>query len=322
MTKGKSIMGNSILPILPGINVTILSIIFAVLIGLFFYSCQIVDNLKEQMNDIRTKVAQAMAHQVCFLGDTNSFKLEEYYKDDNLNLPKIESKLWELSSVMSNLEIIKKCPQTPPGMGEDYLEKTTIESAEDLLKIITILTYISPYCERPRDKDGKLLLGVSSILRKEYTPEWHNDIIRLNSYISWLWHTRGDGLTKLMSEYDAILIKKEPKQTFRFNYPQFVADFFTQVQFIETQIIPELSEKSYKLNFYENKFKIKTHLVFAFIFAIFMLVAGIFLPLYIHLWNERPYIKEIELVLLIITVLSYFCLLLYFLKKTLELKSI
>jgi len=322
MTKGKSFMDNSILPILPGIHATILSIIFAVLIVFFFYSYQTTSYLKEQVNDLRTKVSQIMSHQICApLKATSSFELEDYFKDNTLNHLNIEKKLWELSSVMWSLEIVKKCPQIPPGMGEDYIEKTIIESSEDLLRIITILTYISPYCERPLDKEG-IPSGISNIRRKKYTPEWHQDIVRLNSHLSWLWRTKGDGFTKLISEYYAISAKKTEKLGFRVNYPRYVADFFTQVQFLETHVIPELNEKSYKLNFYENKFKIKTHLVMAFFFALVILILGIFLPLFFHLYNKRPYIKEIELVLLIITVLPYFFLLLYYLKKTLELKFI
>ena len=122
MTKGKSIMDNSILPILPAIHATILSIIFAVLIVFFFHSEQTVSSLKEKMNDLRTKVAQAMSHQVCLpLKAASSFELEKYFKDDSLNLPNINSKLWEVSGVMRSLELIKTVPQTSPGIGEDYI---------------------------------------------------------------------------------------------------------------------------------------------------------------------------------------------------------
>jgi len=315
MRKGKSIMDNSILPILPAIHATILSIIFAVLIVFFFYSYQTVSNLKEQMNDLRTRVAQTMSSQ---LRSPLNFELEDYFKDNTLNHLNIEKKLWELSSVMGSLEITKAAPPHPR-MGEDYIEKTIIESAEHLLGIITVLTYIYPYCERPKDANG-IPTGISNIMRKEYTPEWKRDLVRLNFYLSWLWRTRSEGFTKLISEYDEISAKKDTKQRFRLNFPQFVADFFTQVQFIETQIIPELSEKSYKLNFYENKFKIKTHLTQAFLMAIFVLVFGIFLPLFIHLYFKPPYIKQIELTLLIITLLPYLYYLLYYLKKILELE--
>ncbi len=310
-------MDNSILPILPGIHATILSIIFAVLIVFFFYSEQTTSSLKEEMNDIRTNVSLAMSHQV---QTPLKFDLEEYFKGDKLNHPNVEKKLWEISSVMASLEITKAVPPHPD-MKDDYIEKTIIESAEEFLGIITVLTYISPYCERPRNKEGKLS-GISNIIRNEYTPEWHQDIIRLNSHLSWLWRTRGDGFTKLVSEYDAISATKNPNQSIRFNFSSFVADFFTQVQLLETQIIPQLNEKSYKLNFHEKKFKIKTHLTSVFLFAITMLILGIFLPLFVHLYVKHPYIKIIELGLLVISILPYLCILLYYLKKTLELNKI
>lgn len=317
MRKGKPIMDNSILPILPAIHATILSLIFAVLIVFFFYSYQTVSNLKEQTNDLRTRVAQTMIGQI---RSPLKFELEEYFKDNTLNHLNIEKKLWELSSVMGSLEITKMVPPHPR-MGEDYIEKTIVESAEHLLGIITVLTYISPYCERPKNENG-IPTGISNIIRKEYTPEWKSDLVRLNSYLSWLWRTRGEGIAKLISEYDAIFAKKHTKLEFRLNFSKSVADFFTQVQFIETQIIPELNEKSYKLYFYKNKFKIKTRLIQAFLMAVFILVFGIFLPLFIHLYFKPPYIKQIELGLLIITVLPYLCILLYYLKKTLELEFI
>jgi len=315
MMKGKSIMDNSILPILPAIHATILSIIFAVLIVFFFYSYQTVSNLKEQLNDLRTRVAQTMIGQV---RSPLKFKLEEYFKDNTLNHLNIEKKLWELSSVMGSLEITKMAPPHPR-MDEDYIEKAIIESAEHLLGIITVLTYISPYCERPKNENG-IPTGISNIMPKGYTPEWKSDLVRLNSYLSWLWRTRGEGITKLISEYDAISAKKYAKQRLELNFSQFVSDFFTQVQFIEIQIIPELKEKSYKLNFYENKFKIKTRLIQVFLMAIFVLVFGIFLPLFIHLYFKPPYIKQIELTLLIITLLPYLYYLLCYLKKTLGLE--
>ncbi|NIW00178.1 hypothetical protein GWN26_14070 [Candidatus Saccharibacteria bacterium] len=317
MRKGKSIMGNSILPILPAIHATILSIIFAVLIVFFFYSYQTVSNLKDQLNDLRTEVAQSMRGQIC---SPLKFELEEYFKDDTLNHLNIMKKLGEISSVMGSIEITKTAPPHPR-MDEDYIEKSIIESSEQLLGLITVFTYIYPYCERPKNEKG-VPTGISNIMRKEYTPEWKNDLVRLNSYLSWFWRTRGEGITKLISEYDKIFAKKHTTQTFRLNFSRSVEDFFSQVQFIETKIIPELSEKSYKLNFYEKRFRIKTHLVSAFILAITMLIVGVFLPLFIHLYIQHPQIKQIELVFLIITVLPYLCILLYYLKKTLELKLI
>ena len=175
MTKGKSIMDNSILPILPGIHSTILSIIFAVLIVFFFYSYQTVSNLKGQMSDLRVKVAREMSDQVC---SPLKFELEDYFKDNTLNHLNIEKKLWELSSVMWQLELVKKCPQTPPGMGEGYIEKTIIESAEDLLGIITVLTYIYPYCERPLNKEGKPS-GVSNIISWDFPFKIDKNLVSL-----------------------------------------------------------------------------------------------------------------------------------------------
>ena len=129
--KGKPIMDNSILPILPAIHATILSVIFAVLIVFFFYSYQTVRNLKDQLNDLRTRVAQTMRGQICC---PLKFELEEYFKGNTLNHLNIMKKLGEISSVMGSLEITKMVPPHPR-MGEDYIEKSVIESAEHLLGV-------------------------------------------------------------------------------------------------------------------------------------------------------------------------------------------
>ncbi len=319
MRKGKSIMDNSILPILPAIHATILSIIFAVLIVFFFYSYQTVSNLKEQMNDLRTKTAQNMIHLPYFRPGAKEFKMEDYFKDNTLNLISINQKLSEVSSVMMRLEIIKAMPIPHPSMGEDYIEETLVENAKHFLEILNLLANISPYCEKITI-EGKSIKFLGGAKRMKYDRKWQRDLISLNGFLSWLWRTKGEEIRKLMSEYDAISAKKGANQRVGFTFSQFVSDFFAQVQFIQSQIIPELSEKSYKLNFHENKFKIKTHLIQAFLMAIFILVFGIFLPLFIHLYFKPPYVKQIELVLLIITVLPYLYILLYYLKKTLELE--
>ncbi|MBW7990317.1 MAG: hypothetical protein FVQ84_09930 [Planctomycetes bacterium] len=319
MRKGKPTMDNSILPILPAIHATILSIIFAVLIVFFFYSYQTVSNLKEQMNDLRTKTAQNMIHLPYFRPGAKEFNVEDYFKDNTLNLSSINQKLSEISSVMMSLEISKAIPIPHPSMGEDYIEETLVENAKHFVEIVNLLANISPYCEKITI-EGKNIKFFGGAKRIKYDRKWQRDLISLNGFLFWLWRTKGEDIRKLMSEYDAISAKKNSKQRFGFTFSQFVSDFFTQVQFIETKIIPELREKSYKLNFYEQKFKIKTHLVLAFSVAIPMLVLGIFLPLFIHLYIKPPNIKLIELGLLIITVLPYLCILLYYLKKTLELK--
>ncbi len=319
MRKGKSNMYNSILPILPAIHATILSIIFAVLIVFFFHSYQTVSNLKEQINDLRTKTTQYMIHLPYFKPGAKEFKMEDYLKDNVLNLSSINRKLSEVSSVMMSLEISKAIPIPHPSMGKDYIEETLIESAKHFVEIINLLANFSPYCEKITI-EGKKIKFSGGAKRMKYDKNWQRDLISLNGFLFWLWRTKGEEIRKLMSEYDAISAKKEAKQKLGITFSQFVTDFFTQVQFIEARIIPELSEKSYKLNFYENKFKIKTHLIQAFFIAIFILVFGIFLPLFIHLYFKPPYIKQIELVLLIITVLPYFYILLHYLKKTLELE--
>ena len=121
-------------------------------------------------------------------------------------------------------------------------------------------------------------------------------MVSLNNYLLWLWQTNQKEIRKLISEYSQIISQEEKEQgekqieemqkkgisteeirkweqinscvTSSKNYSKFINDFFANVAFIETNYVSQVEETSYKLNFYENKFKIKTHLISVFVVAI------------------------------------------------------
>ncbi len=346
MTKGKSIMDNSILPILPGIHATILSIIFAVVIIFFFYSYQVLGNLNEQMNDLRTNIAKRMTTPVNY--HAGRINYQEYFEDDSLDLEKIRNDLLDLCPISVPEEIREEMIKA--GINVRLTKEEVVDKALRILDIINIMKINSPYI-KAGEIDGKGIKYFGGGKRLEYDARWKNDLISLNGDLYWIWKTRGKEILQIMSKFTKFYMKEEAQRfkaaqqkimektnkngekseedneiamlnqyKFEVDFNGIVIDFFNRVKFIEENIVPTLKDSSYKLDFYENKFKIKTHLLTAFIVTISILVLGIFLPLVIHLWSKPPYIKGIELGLLTISLLPYLCLLLYYLMKTLQLK--
>ncbi|MCJ7778303.1 MAG: hypothetical protein MUP16_08325 [Sedimentisphaerales bacterium] len=361
MAIGKTIMDNSILPILPGLHATILSIFLAALVAYSLYSYQVLNNLTEHLKDLRTQVAQIMSGQ-SYIG-TGSIKAQEYLKNGTLDFLKLRKELWFTLH-----------------MGD---EKYIKQNAERILHIISLFAMMYPYSDRASiDEKGGMKI-FSEPKKLEYDAKWKDDLISLNGYLSWMWEGSSKEILDLMSKYQPIRSEEEIKQKKVFqekmiqdikrgitdparqkelvqgikqreeeeiqrmreqmnkygtfeslrkiegeipfyivetNYSKIVSDFFGRVKFIESNIVPFVRDYSYKLDFFENKFRIKKYLVFALVFSLIMLFAGIFLPLFINLYWKPPYIKSVEVGFLIGTLLPYFIVLLLFLKQTLELK--
>ncbi len=380
MAIGKTIMDNSILPILPGLHATILSIFLAALVAFWLYSYQILDRLKEQLNDLRTQVAQIMSSQSYIR--TGSIKPQEYLKNGTLDFRELRKELFFSSS---NTDIPKELEKSLAASGIDlgHKESQIKENAGRILDIISLFAMSYPYSDRSsiEEKGGiKISYGIT---RLEYEAKWKADLISLNGYLSWFWEGRREEILKTVSQYREIHLREEIKQAKELqekmirqmkesahdsnevqellqhakefqndtiqrmkksnqendfyssvkviddeipyyvtdiNYNQIVIDFFNRINFIQRNIIKPIEDYSYKLDFYENKFLIKRHLVFALVFSLIMLFAGIFLPLFINLYWKPPYIKSVEVGFLVGTLLPYFVVLFLFLKQTLEIK--
>ena len=176
-------------------------------------------------------------------------------------------------------------------------------------------------------------------------------MVSLNAYLSWIWQGRRVEILKLISDYkklyederqqefDAMKIRimdqmkgsgrqitvaeaDEMLSQFRHDIPfeRIITDFFNRLILIQNKIVPQIKELSFKLNLFQQKLQIKKYLSLTLTFTLIMLIVGIFLPLFIHLYWSPPYIKTIELLFLIIVVLSYASTILVFLKKALEMK--
>lgn len=338
-------MDNSILTSLATINATILSIIFAGLLIYFFYSYQVLSQLKENLGDWRIKTAQTMSLTIYYKVGIINFG--DYMKEGKPDLKKIRDELHDVSPISLPDEIQKQL------FNAGVLESPEIQIKQKtgkLLDFINLLSISYPYAERSSIDQKSVKFSFES-KRVEYDANWKNDLMSLNGYLTWLWQGRQSEIMKLISDYKALYDKdmfekfnkdkqkmiddmkkagrhmteaeaEERLSPFKhdIDFNKIVLDFFNRVLIVESKIVPEIKELSYKLDFFENKFKIKKYMTITLSVAAVMLILGTFLPLFIHLYYKPPFIKELEVVLLVLTIMPYFLILLFFLKKSLGLE--
>ena len=320
MKNGQSSMDNSILATLASINATVLSIILGALLIFFFYSYQKINELQEGLNDSRIKISQMMETNTIIIG---SMDYKSYLKDEVLDFRKISDEL-------SNFNFF----ELPEGLRLELEKAGILKSKKDeiefigekLLSLIQIVQTCSPYSERLKINNDKVSVLIEGE-RKEYSTKWKDNLIINNMFLSSFWRTRKDKLLTLLSQYNELSYEKSlsngAQQSFKkLNYKLIIEDFFSKIEIIQNDIIPDIKDKSYKLEFYQNKFTLKKYLITSLVLSIVMAIFGIFLPLFIHLYWSPPFIKEIELGFLIFTILFYCSILLFFLRKALEFKSV
>ena len=340
-------MDNSILTTLASINATILGIVFAVLVAFFIYSYQLLSQVKEQLSDLRSSTAQMMHLPTFYKAGAIDYA---EYRDQNglLDFSRIRRELFDLSPVSIPDNMKKRFSEI--GIEMTKSDEETKLRATRLLDIINLLSISYPYSERSDIDKGSLKLAVEP-KRLEYNEQWKNDLVSLNGYLSWIWQGRRAEILTLISDYKKIhdaerrnefdaarkkiiddmkragrqMTEEEVEEMlapFRHQilFERIITDFFERVILIQNKITPQIKELSYKLNLFQQRLEIKKYLSLSLAFTLMMLIVGIFLPLFVHLYWNPPYVKTIELLFLIIIVLSYASIILAFLKKALEMK--
>ncbi len=342
MKNGRTSMENSILTTLSSIHATVLSILLGALLVYFFFSYQKVSELKELLNDMRLDISQIITTpNKTIIIKKRVLNFNDFTKNDTIDFRKIRDEL-------SNLKLLK----IPDDIRKELEKSGVISSQKDeviaigdrLLDIINILSKSYPYSTTMRD--DKLSNNKVKHASKEYDEVWKINLIYNNSYLSWFWRVQKDEILKILTVYNEIFYEEELKsikesnqkfkknapksintemysnmlQTLKIDFKFIVEDFFKRVNTIEIDYIPQIKETSNKLDFYLSKFNIKKYLTITFISSFIILIIGVFLPLFIRLYSNHPHLKEIELGLLLFTTLFYCSIVLYFLKKALELK--
>jgi hypothetical protein len=197
--------------------------------------------------------------------------------------------------------------------------------AHKLLDVVHLLLNNYPY-NRTNINIG-LLNANLNVEREEYDDLWAQNII-LSSY----WKTHKDITLNILSNYQNTYLKLDINKLssrktkvnlsneLYYNYRDHIDEFFKRILIVENDIIPKIRSLSYRINLYQNRFSLKKMSILTISIAFSILIIGIFLPLYIHLYCNPPVIKTMELILLLITIITYSGIILYFLKMALGVK--
>ena len=327
-------MENSIMTTLASINATILGIVFAVLVAFFIYSYQQVSLVKEQLNDLRMRVSQVMIPDFMF----GFINFAEYVTSDGiLDFKRVIRELIELQPVIE--------PEHIKNLSSEKIEEHTTS----LIDLIFLLSISYPYSDRGKiNQQGGITMAPEPTLL-EYSEKWRNDLLNLNGFLSQFWNNHNNELLRLISDYKKLLTDKQfiaekskimqkMKRAKGENlsaseieeiivvyqqdrqFERRVAEFFDRVILIKNTFTQQIKDLSYKLNFYENKLLVKEHITVALFVSFIMLIGGVFFPLFTYMYWRPPYIKGLELTILISSTLIYAVAIMWFFKKAIEMK--
>lgn len=303
-------MNNSILTTLSTIHAAVLSIVAAFMVAFYFYAYEKISNLRTELNDARYQVAQIMSMPP-LLGAT-TLVYHEYFKDGSLDLVKIRDEIFLLSGFAK-----------PTGERHPI----TKDAGNRLLDILVMLSSTDPYSDRLTWIDPKRdSFEIGAIKRRDYDPKWKDSLIFLNQILI----LSKPPILSQVAEYAAATKvqnrssgddtrEKLIQQSWFVDAEQMATGFFQRVDIIQQYAIPRIEDASYKLRFYEDKFQIKRFTTTVLVLTFSLILLGIFLPLFIQLYLKPPAIEVVQVVLLIVTLVPYLVLVLYGLKKVLEL---
>ena len=104
-----------------------------------------------------------------------------------------------------------------------------------------------------------------------------------------------------------------------YNRTKVIQEFFSKLLFIQNTMIPLVSETVHSLKYNEQKFKIKAHSEWIILLAIFLVIFGIIIPMFLISCEKVTRLTEYSL--LGFTMLPYIVGLFYLLKIVGNLKT-
>lgn len=310
-------MKNTILTNLASINATIVGIIFAVLVAFFIYSYQTVTQVKEQLNDLRKTTAKIMHSPTVYWA--GNIKYSDYVTEDKtLDYDRIRKEFLDINlTKMTVFGEVWRFPNKPDMATQDEIK----DRATHLFDLITMLSVSPPYSEK-FNIDKKSLSISPHIETLEYNSKWQKDLINLNGFLVMIWNRNKDGIMKIFLDYKKLNSEKKTPEPFDHpaDFEKIVLSFFDRVYLIQANVVPQVKDLSYKLNLFQEKFEVKKYVVLTLVFAIFILVVGVFLPLFVHLYFKTPHKRKMEVALLCATMLQYLIIIIIFLTKALSME--
>lgn len=280
---------NSLLCSIAGIHGRFLSIICGIILAFYMYNYKQAETCKQQLDDLRLKVARMMI--IPGFRDPCEPDPQIYFKNDVFDIEKITRDFYEQigNKLYPGIETILM------SSGIDIQEAYGYEQrVKRLVSLISIVSNVYPYSTRsPRSNPGIQSVMYSDI-RKDWTHEWQHDVIKLNFNLMLLLQQRRGALDDLLARYVKARLKDEIAQQQDSNIQEFnihkflgqtfhdsIEQFFAIVERINSEVVPELNDYSFRLERYQRK-SFGPNVIVP---LILLLIFGLFLPL---VWAMKP----------------------------------
>lgn len=312
---------NSLLCTIAGIHGRFLSIICAVFLAFYMYYYQQAETCKLRLDDLRLKVARTMV--IPAFHDPCGLDVKDYFDANGLDIHKIVMAFYDQLGYNPDPKIEAILSTSGLNVAEAFQYDQRVSR---LVSLINIVANIYPYSTRSREASPGVVSVMYSDLRKDWTREWQRDLGSLNFGLTWLWRQRRAAIEDLLRRYDEARIKDEVARqdgspvrgldlhkilgsTFRATIEQ----FFSTVEAINHDILPELNDYSFRLTRYQTHLMDTTTLLYLILPLVLILLFGILAPLVLSL--KPMHSIRIAVGILILSVVPYICLLLFLLLR-------
>lgn len=331
---------HSIFDSLPSLHGTMLGIFLAIygIYALFAY--QKIHTQVDKLANYKYNVSQVISpssmrniNDTAFMDSTGM-----------IDLPIVRSRMWEIAGVPRYIESSRDIPKSWLGFELDqYIDS----SSYDLLGLIELVARSFPY------HGGK---NLDSILMEKWELEstWIDELNRFNTYFYIYWNQNQKSLKELMVHYSDIDIQRQIRlkeetlgrvmesrakegfpmtdeeinrslnftPIFAYDYYQELETFFSKVDYIQHNLIPDIFECRTFLNLYKGEFKLKSRTILVLIVAVFVFLCGIILPLIMtaYFWKNFKYRRFFEIFIFVSTILPYLLGLLFLINLVVGLK--
>jgi hypothetical protein len=282
---------NSLLCTIAGINGRFLSIICAVSLAFYMYYYQQEKTCRLRLDDLRLKVARTMV--IPAFHDPCGLDVKDYFDANGLDIHKIVMAFYDQLGYNPDPRIEAILSTSGLNVAEVFQYDQRVGR---LVSLINIAANIYPYSTRSRETSPGVVSIMYSDLRKDWTREWQRDLGSLNLELTWLWRQKRAAIEDLLRRHDEALIKDEVARQNGSPVPDLdlqkilgstsratIEQFFSTVEAINHDILPELNDYSFRLARYQTQLMNKTRLLHAIPPLVLILLFGILAPLIISL---------------------------------------
>lgn len=303
---------NSLLCTIAGIHGRFLSIICGILLVFYMYSYEQVATLEEQLNDLRLKVARMMSVSTFSFRDP-VVNIQDYFDENGLITDKIVEAFNEQLGFIPDMETEKVLTTSGINVSQTFQYEQHLNK---LVSLISIVAHIYPYSTVSEKTSTGTVSLMYSDLRRDWDPQWQRDLAKLNLELVRIWRRKKPQIEKLLRKNELALVDDQInkrsndvsnklliRKSLANIHREAIEPFFLIAELINSDIIPQLNDNSFKLQRHRTQQQAIGSLVYIGFYFVSVLLLGILIPL---LLASRPvYSRKLVVTILVISILPY-----------------